>query len=722
MPSNASASSNSFLNESGAGSSSEAIATSPTGQTSSSSAEIFAPEGTFSRGDASATAFQDPPPETSASAEASGSTMNLNQNVSPIEPLNPVVTDPVAWTSSSSGELVNSTGAGSNQTSVVTDPIPSNSDNNSSPTSNSSGESVNIVGANQTSVVTDPIPSNGDNNSSPPSSSSGESANSAGAGSSSEASPTSPSGQTSSNGASTFDLTATSSSGSASEDASTQSPPVTEATASAPATTETNPTPEPPLNVMVVSPSDNPMMVGTASSDLIIGGTDNNRLFGNSGEDRLFGESGDDLVSGNQGDDTVSGGDGNDTLRGGKGNDWLNGGNGDDYLLGDFGVDTLIGGSGGDTFGLRTETVNPSADPRLADVIVDFNLAEGDRIALIGEVSLANIVLETIDFNGDGQINDAINPTTGADATLIKLGSNPEDGILAVVLGTVDATGSTILNIADFIIWLTHLLGVHLSHPNRTMTELTELSIEADEIVFYLKKNLQLKAVNQKILSQKIIEKAAQERGVTVTADEIQAEADRIRYEKKLEKASETLAWLADQMISPDEWEAGMRDRLLAKKLAETLFSQEVEKTFAQNKLDYEQILLYQIVVPYQKLAQELFYQIEEEEISFYEAAHLYDIDERRRRLCGYEGKLYRWGLKADIAPAIFSAQPGELIGPLASEQGYHIYLVEEFIPAELTPERSKEIIDKMFKQWLSGELNYVLHNQTDEETDLWIS
>lgn len=261
-------------------------------------------------------------------------------------------------------------------------------------------------------------------------------------------------------------------------------------------------------------------------------------------------------------------------------------------------------------------------------------------------------------------------------------------------------------------------MGVHLSHPNRTMTESTGLSIEADEIVFYLKKNLQLKVLNQKILSQKIIEKAAQERGVTVTAEEIQAEADRIRYEKKLEKASETLAWLAEQMISPDEWEAGMRDRLLARKLAEALFSQEVEKTFAQNKLDYEQILLYQIVVPYQKLAQELFYQIEEEEISFYEAAHLYDIDERRRRLCGYEGKLYRWGLKADIAPAIFSAQPGELIGPLASEQGYHIYLVEEFIPAELTPERSKEIIDKMFKQWISGELNYVLHNQTDEETD----
>ena len=58
---------------------------------------------------------------------------------------------------------------------------------------------------------------------------------------------------------------------------------------------------------------------------------------------------------------------------------------------------------------------------------------------------MTNLVLETIDFNGDGQINNEINPTTGADATLIKLGSHLNDGILAVILGTVNAQGATTL-------------------------------------------------------------------------------------------------------------------------------------------------------------------------------------------------------------------------------------------------------------------------------------
>lgn len=243
------------------------------------------------------------------------------------------------------------------------------------------------------------------------------------------------------------------------------------------------------------------------------------------------------------------------------------------------------------------------------------------------------------------------------------------------------------------------------------MIDFSGVALEPNEIVSLFKKNIQLKEVCQRILYQRIINQAAQERGLTVTPEEIEEAANRQRYEKRLEKASDTLAWLADQMITPDDWEAGICDRLLAKKLSEHIFAKEVEKFFAQNKLDFDQILLYQIIVPYDKLALEIFYQIEEQEISFYQAAHLYDIDERRRQLCGCEGKLYRRNLKADIAAVVFGAKLGEVTGPIKTEQGYHLLLVEEFIPGELTPERYQEILNRMFQEWLASELNYMLHS-----------
>jgi parvulin-like peptidyl-prolyl isomerase len=245
------------------------------------------------------------------------------------------------------------------------------------------------------------------------------------------------------------------------------------------------------------------------------------------------------------------------------------------------------------------------------------------------------------------------------------------------------------------------------------MMVVSKVTVEPAEIVSFLKANCEFKQVCEKILYQKIIEQAAQVRGLIVTPEEIEQECDRLRREKKLEKASDTLAWLSEQMIGVEDLEKGISDRILADKLANTLFAKEIDKVFGENRINFEQVLLYQIVLPYDRLAQELFYQIEEEEISFYEAAHLYDIDEKRREVCGFEGKLYRWNLPPDLASVIFSLAPGEIARPLKTEQGYHLLMAEEFFLAELTPEVSQKILEQMFNQWLTSELNYFIHNQT---------
>ncbi|MBD2502776.1 peptidylprolyl isomerase [Anabaena azotica] len=243
------------------------------------------------------------------------------------------------------------------------------------------------------------------------------------------------------------------------------------------------------------------------------------------------------------------------------------------------------------------------------------------------------------------------------------------------------------------------------------MNDLTKVFIAPDEIVNFLKRDMKLKEVYQKILFARVIWQVAEARGVTVTTEEIEAEANRQRREKHLEKAVDTLAWLEDQLISPEDWEMSIRDRLLSQKLAHLLFAEKVEAFFAQNQLEFEQVSLYQILVDSQKLAQEIYYQIEDEEISFYEAAHIYDIDIARREKCGYEGKLYRFDLPANLATIIFRSSPKQLIGPLQTSQGYHIFMIDKFFAAELTPERYQEILRNMFNQWLVMELNNMLNS-----------
>ncbi len=232
-------------------------------------------------------------------------------------------------------------------------------------------------------------------------------------------------------------------------------------------------------------------------------------------------------------------------------------------------------------------------------------------------------------------------------------------------------------------------------------------SIDAHDITKYLKHTLQYKTVHDAVFTQRVINRAAEERQVTVSEEEIQEEGDRQRLALRLERASETISWLQKQGIDSEEWELGIRTKLLKKKLKIVLFESEIDQAFNQSRLDFDQVRLYQIIVPYAPLSQELFYQIEEEELSFYEVAHAYDIDKERRYRCGYEGLINRYSLSPALAIAVFSVPQGKLTGPIQTEQGYHLLLPEQFIQAQLTDEVRKELFDRLFQEWLSSELTY---------------
>lgn len=160
---------------------------------------------------------------------------------------------------------------------------------------------------------------------------------------------------------------------------------------------------------------------GNRTDNVLIGGAGNDRFNGGGGRDRMEGGPGDDFyvldshdiivekagegtdsiattyrhfgipdhienvsligqepqqVWGNALGNTVLGNDWTNALTGAAGNDILFGKGGDDGLAGGSGFDTLMGGSGADRFIFTPGTV------QTADVIGDFDYAEGDRIDL----------------------------------------------------------------------------------------------------------------------------------------------------------------------------------------------------------------------------------------------------------------------------------------------------------------------------------------------------
>ena len=131
-----------------------------------------------------------------------------------------------------------------------------------------------------------------------------------------------------------------------------------------------------------------------------------NSLTGDAGDDRLHGAAGSDVLTAGAGQDWLTGDAGADRLLGGAGHDWLFGGTENDTLEGEAGNDILLGGAGHDrlTGGAGNDRLHGEAGADRfvfdrgfgADQVVDFRLAEGDRLVISAKLTNALLPAEIV--------------------------------------------------------------------------------------------------------------------------------------------------------------------------------------------------------------------------------------------------------------------------------------------------------------------------------------
>ena len=138
-------------------------------------------------------------------------------------------------------------------------------------------------------------------------------------------------------------------------------------------------------HTLTITATDTAGNTGTATvtiTDYAIRGTDSHDRIdrrGTDGADTIYGYDGQDHLHGERGDDVLYGGGSADKLYGSAGDDILYGGAGSDKLDGSSGTDILYGGGDADVFNVNVDHSNSSAG---ISIVVDFNVAEGDRIRL----------------------------------------------------------------------------------------------------------------------------------------------------------------------------------------------------------------------------------------------------------------------------------------------------------------------------------------------------
>jgi parvulin-like peptidyl-prolyl isomerase len=238
-----------------------------------------------------------------------------------------------------------------------------------------------------------------------------------------------------------------------------------------------------------------------------------------------------------------------------------------------------------------------------------------------------------------------------------------------------------------------------------------DANITTEDILEQLKISRQIPEIIEQILTRRIVQAESEKMGIKVEIAELQDAADLFRAKNRLISAKITEKWLDINQLSLDEFETIVHLELLSDKLKQTVLADKVEQHFYQYQLDFDRVVMYEVIVADKELATELYYSIKEGEIKFSDVANKYIKDPELKRKGGYKGQIKRKDLSMGLRSIFSVTSYPQTLKPIATAQGFHLIWVEEIIKATLEPDIYAEIQSQLFTEFLREKVVNLVSN-----------
>jgi parvulin-like peptidyl-prolyl isomerase len=228
-----------------------------------------------------------------------------------------------------------------------------------------------------------------------------------------------------------------------------------------------------------------------------------------------------------------------------------------------------------------------------------------------------------------------------------------------------------------------------------------DTNITTKDILEQLKISRKIPEIIEQILTRRIVRAEAEKLGIKVEIPELQEAADLFRANHRLISARITEKWLEINQLSLDEFETIIHLELLSNKLKQIVLTDKVEQYFYQHQLDFDRVVISEVILANKELATELYYAIREGEISFQDVAIKYIADPELKRKGGYLGQIKRKDLNSGLRSIFSVTTYPQVIKPIATAQGFHLIWLEEKIEAKLESDIYEEIQSQLFTEFL---------------------
>jgi parvulin-like peptidyl-prolyl isomerase len=228
-----------------------------------------------------------------------------------------------------------------------------------------------------------------------------------------------------------------------------------------------------------------------------------------------------------------------------------------------------------------------------------------------------------------------------------------------------------------------------------------DTNITTEHILEQLKISRKIPEIIEQIFTRRIVRAEAERLGIKVEIPELQEAADLFRAKNRLISARITEKWLEMNQLSLDDFETIIHLELLSDKLKQVVLTDKVEQHFYQHQLDFDRVVISEVILQNKELATELYYSIKEGEISFQEVASKYITDPELKRKGGYLGQIKRKDLNPGLRSIFSVTSYPQVVKPIATAQGFHLIWLEEKIEATLEPDIYEEIQSQLFTEFL---------------------
>jgi len=185
---------------------------------------------------------------------------------------------------------------------------------------------------------------------------------------------------------------------------------------------------------------------------------------------------------------------------------------------------------------------------------------------------------------------------------------------------------------------------------------------------------------------------------------ELQCAMDAFRRAKKLYTAEETYRWMKRHGMTHQELERLVADEARIVRLRDRITAGRVEAYFEAHWTDFDIVYMARLNLADEASAHQSYDQIYKGEVDFSAAAQRAFLAAPPSGHSSSElfAAAYRKDVAPELAPAIFAAAPGEVLGPMHMGESYVIVRVLSVVPARLDAPTHRTIQKILFEEWLA--------------------